>query len=538
MLRRQVRGGPAAANERLFPVVGVGASAGGLEAFTQLLRHVPPDTGMAFVLVQHLDPTHTSLLGEVISRATEMPVAEAADGVRVEPDHVYVIPPNADLGMADGRLTVASGAAGARPHLPIDAFFRDLARERGPRAIGVVLSGTASDGTEGLRAIQAENGVTIAQEPASAKFPGMPESAIAAGVVDQALPIVGIAEALTRLAKHPYVAAGKPEGARDDDAIAAICGVVRRATGVDFTAYKASTFDRRLARRMALRQTATHPEYLALLERDAEEPIALYEDALIHVTSFFRDPEVFDALKRDVFPAILAHKTERAPVRVWVAGCSTGEEVYSLAIALLEYLSDGAGDGSHAVQLFGTDASERAIERARRGVYAEGALRDIGEERRRKYFTKVDGAFVIRKSVRDLCVFVHHDLATDPPFSKLDLVSCRNVLIYFGPDLQRRIVAMLHYCLVQPGFLLLGASESIGGFPDLFSVVDKDHKIFARTAAASALTFTSRTESRPLPRAAQRWRTSRRRAPPTPRGRSTGCSSRATRRPACSWTRR
>jgi two-component system CheB/CheR fusion protein len=286
--------------------------------------------------------------------------------------------------------------------------------------------------------------------------------------------------------------------------LAKICAIVRRAEGVDFSEYKAATFERRLARRMALRQVTNYAAYLRLLESEADEVTQLYEDALIHVTSFFRDPEAFDALKKEVFPAILAAKKPGAAWRIWVAGCSTGEEIYSIAIALLEFLRETVAEpeDGHRIQLFGSDASRLAIERARQGVYAESALRDVSDERRRKYFVKIDSGYRIHKAVRDLCVFVHHDLARDPPFSKVDLVSCRNVLIYFDQPLQKRIFGMLHYCLVHPGFLLLGQSESVGSFTQLFSPVDKAHKIFARTAGASALQFASRVDLEPARRVA------------------------------------
>ena len=481
-----------------FPIVGIGASAGGLEAFTQLLGALPPDTGMAFVLIQHLDPTHTSLLSEALAKATAMPVRQAEDGSPVEPNHVYVIPPNADIAILHGRLTLLPRNDEAhKPHLPVDFFFRALAADRGNHAIGVVLSGTASDGTEGLRAIKAENGITFAQAPRSAKFGGMPHSAIEAGVVDYPLAIPAIAEELVRLSGHPYLAGDRlrPE-ANDDRTLNKIFVLVRNAFGLDFSEYKAPTFERRLARRMALRQVDGISAYLAILIAEPEELRRLYEDALIHVTSFFRDPEVFDALKTSVFPEILKHKAEGAPVRLWVAGCSTGEEVYSLAISLLEFIGDSYP--SHAIQIFGSDVSEKAIEKARLGNYPDSALRDVTDERRKRFFSKADGGYRINKNVRDLCVFVKHDLARDPPFSKLDLVSCRNVLIYFDQVLQKRVVRTFHYALNQPGYLLLGRTENISGFSHVFSATDKSSKVFARTAVASTLEFAPRSEVHPL----------------------------------------
>jgi two-component system CheB/CheR fusion protein len=491
--------GATTAPERLsgvnFPVVGIGASAGGLEAFTQLLAQLPTDGGMALVLVQHFEPTHRSFLGEALVHATEMPVSEARHGQRVEPNHVYVIPPGADISIEKGRLLLAPRGdelAEAHPpqlpHLPIDLFFRSLAAERGSQAIGVVLSGTASDGTEGLRAIKAEGGLTFAQDPETAKFAAMPRSAIEAGVVDRGLPIVELAKELVRLTRHPYIhivaGAGRPPGG-DAATLAKIMAVVKSATGVDFKEYKAPTFERRLARRMALRRVADLEIYLGLLRRDPEEARALYEDTLIHVSSFFRDPQVWETLKTSVFPAIVKDKPEGAPIRFWVAGCSTGEEVYSLAIALLEFL--GAERRSHPAQIFGSDVSERAIQAARAGRYTEGAMRGISDERRQRHFTAVDRGCRVNKAVRDLCVFGRHNLAHDPPFSKLDLLSCRNVLIYFDMTLQKRVLPMFHHSLNQPGFLLLGRTEHISGFGRLFSEADRASKIFARTDAPSSL---------------------------------------------------
>jgi two-component system, chemotaxis family, CheB/CheR fusion protein len=472
-----------------FPIVGIGASAGGLEAFTRLLSLLPADTGMAFVLIQHLDPTRASFLPDALSRVTTMPVVEAEDGAQMEPSRVYVIPPSADVALEKGKLRLrVRGGDGRGSHLPVDLFLLALAQERGNRAIGVVLSGTASDGTEGLRAIKAAGGITLAQDPQSAKFGGMPRSAVDAGVVDHCLPLSQLAEELVRLSRHPYLSAGRPGLAGGDGVtLRKILRVVRDAVGVDFAEYKRPTLERRIARRMTLSRAQDLPAYLRILEADSQEIRALYEDTLIHVTSFFRDLEVFEQLKSAVFPKILRHKAEGAPIRIWVAGCSTGEEVYSLAIVLLEYLQ--AAGSNQPVQIFGSDVSDRAIERARGGTFPDSAMREVSQERRQRYFTKTDSGFRINKAVRDLCVFVRHDLARDPPFSKLDLASCRNVLIYFDQVLQRRIIATFHHCLREPGFLLLGRTEAISGFSQLFSPVDKAHKIFARTAAPSQLHF-------------------------------------------------
>jgi len=445
---------------------------------------------MALVLVQHLDRTHASFLSEALARATTMIVTQVENGMRLEPDRVYVIPPNADIVISHDVLTLRPRESStAKLHLPIDLFFRSLAAERKSQAIGVILSGTASDGTEGFKAIKAEGGITFVQDPSSARFDGMPRSAIDAGVTDYSLPLPRLAEELLRVCRHPYVAVRyeAPPGHEDGEALHEIFALVRNVVGVGFDEYKAATFQRRLARRMALCGLRNMQEYLKLLHENPIEVRALYEDILVHVTSFFRDEEVFEGLKKQVFPEILKHKAKGAPVRLWAAGCSTGEEVYSLAIALLEFLGDSSR--SNTIQIFGSDLSQRRIEKARAGVFPDSAIRDLSEERRRRYFTKLERGYRIKKDVRELCVFVRHDLARDPPFSKMDLVSCRNVLIYFGEALQKRVLASIHYSLNQPGFLLLGHTESVPWLSQFFSVVDKAAKVFARSATHNTLRF-------------------------------------------------
>jgi two-component system CheB/CheR fusion protein len=483
-------------------VVGIGASAGGLEAFTQLLGLLPPDTGMAFIFIQHLSPTHTSFLSEALSRATQMPVAQAGDGMRVQPNHLYVIPPGEDMEIAGGVLSLRTRVDETRKlHLPVNIFLRSLAATRGSQAIGVILSGTASDGTEGLRAIKAESGITLVQEPRTAKFAGMPQSAVQAGVVDFCLELPQLAQELVRLSHHSYTTATQKERSQHSDdfgTLERLFAVVRAAVGIDFSEYKSATFERRLARRMALRRMETLADYVKFIEKTPDEARALYEDVLIHVTSFFRDPEAFEALKKHVFPALLKHKPEGPPLRLWAAGCSTGEEVYSLAISLLEFLGEVRRPG--LIQIFGSDISAQAIEKARAGFYPDSAMRELSKERKARFFTQVEGGFRIAKAVRELCVFVRHDLARDPPFSKLDVVTCRNVLIYFTPELQKRALATFHYCLNDPGFLLLGRTESTSGLSHLFTPVNKVQKLLARVAGPSRLRFTRGAE---LPLAAR-----------------------------------
>src|SRR4051812_17267011 len=438
---------------------------------------------MAFVVIQHLDPTHGSMLAEALAPATTMKVATAVSGMRVEPGHVYVIPPNHDLALDENSLVLVPREKSRKLHLAIDFFFRSLAEQRGAQAIGVVLSGSGTDGTEGLRAIRAEGGITFAQDPSTARFSEMPRAAITAGGVDTGMPIPLLAAELVRLSRHPYLSAADPEMTSEDDAgnFEKILAIVRSRTGADFSEYKQATIERRAARRMALRGAEDRESYLRLLQTDEAEARALCEDVLIHVTSFFREPATFAALANDVLPRILEQKTGGASLRAWVAGCSTGEEVYSLAISLLE--SEALRQHPMPIQIFGSDVSERAVEHARAGLYSDTALRDVSDEIRRKYFVRLERGYRITKQVRDLCVFVRHDLARDPPFARLDLVSCRNVLIYFGPALQKRVIATFHYCLNQPGFLVLGRSESIGSYAQFFTAVDRENKDYSQQSS-------------------------------------------------------
>ena len=493
----------AASTRSTFPIVGVGASAGGLEAFADLLRNLPDATGAAFVLIQHLDPAHPSLLREALARTTKLPVEAIRDGLRVEPNHIYVTPSNADIGILKGTLNLVPRPTNVRgPHLPIDFFFKALASDRTNQAIGVVLSGTGSDGTEGLREIKAEGGVTFVQDPHAAKFPGMPQAAIGAGLADFVLPLPELARELGRVGKHPFLARpiqpsvlASPSEQSDLDKVLVI---LRAAVGVDFSDYKVTSIRRRLARRMAVHRLTELHEYVQLLRDDPAEASALFDDLLIHVTSFFRDPDAFEKLSERVFPEILQQKRHGGTIRVWCAGCSTGEEAYGLAIALREFLArENALDVP--IQIFASDVSEKAIAVARTGLYSEASVRDIGSERLARYFTRVDGGgYQIAKAIRERCAFVKHDLASDPPFSKLDLVTCRNVLIYFDPDLQKRVLGMFHFALNYPGFLLLGRAENIPDGGNLFTSVDPDAKIFARTGVKSALRFTQPRDALPF----------------------------------------
>jgi chemotaxis methyl-accepting protein methylase/GAF domain-containing protein/PAS domain-containing protein len=474
---------------RACPIVGVGASAGGLEAFSQLLEHLPADTGMAFVFVQHLDPQHASLLTELLARKSRMPVTQVTDETAVAANHVYVIPPNTDLVIEAGRLRLSARSEPAGRHLPIDGFLQSLADERGERAIGVILSGAASDGSRGLAAIKSAGGVTFAQDPGSAKYPSMPQSAIAAQVVDFVLSPRAIARELARIGRHPYVAKRKatevPRGLPEHDAgmLNVIFEILREAFGVDFTDYKFPTIRRRVGRRMLLHTIDDLDEYVTLLRSDPDEVDALYHDILIRVTEFFRDPDSYAALRAEVLPAIVRARGPDSPIRVWVPGCATGEEAYSLAISLLDVIAEE--EARRSLKVFATDINERDLERARAGVYPETIGSSVAPDLLRRYFVSVNGNYQVSKAVREMCVFARHDLTKDPPFSRLDLVSCRNVLIYLGPALQKRVVPLLHHALRPDGYLVLGSSETVGKFGELFATVDRKHKIYARKASPS-----------------------------------------------------
>ncbi len=466
-------------------VVGVGGSAGGLEAFREILENIPAEDDITFLFVQHLPPGHKSLLPELLARVTPLTVAEAESGVRLLPRHVYLIPPDADLAVHDGCVVLTPRVGARRPHMPIDHMLRSLADDQKGRAVGVVLSGGGTDGTLGLKAIKAECGITFAQDEKTARHDSMPRSAITDGWVDYVLPPDEIARQLVRLARHPYTSQQNAALAPVADGVVdQILGVLRGNSGVDFTQYKRTTIIRRIRRRMALRGLESSAEYLNQLREDHAEAQNLYQDLLIRVTRFFRDEEAFESLKSVVFPALIKDRSPNVPIRVWVAGCASGEEVYSLAICLLEFL--GERNLNSPVKILATDVNDAALDRARAGVYVDNIELDVPPERLRRFFAKVDGHYQIGKVVRDLCVFSRHNLATDPPFSRLDFISCRNVLIYMDVPLQKRVLPALHYALNPGGFLLLGSSESIGAFGDLFAVVDAKNRIYTRNHAGHA----------------------------------------------------
>lgn len=463
--------------EPSFSVVGVGASAGGLDAFTQLLKGLPDDTGMAFVLVQHLAPSHPSALAEILSRATTMPVTEVQGEPEVEPNHVYVIPPDRSMIIVAGALQLLP-REGRGAHHPIDQFFRSLAEERQHRAIGVVLSGTANDGTLGLEAIKAGGGITFAQD-ATAQHEGMPKSAIASGSVDFVLPPGEIAKEIVRIGQYPYAGReGRTDPPEDKPSLAQVVQILHQATGVDFTHYKFNTLYRRVTRRMVFQKMTSLREYVPYLRQTAVEVDALYQDILINVTSFFRDPEAFEALKKQVFTALIKDRSPNDPVRLWTLGCSTGQEAYSLVMAFTEAAT--ALGSTVPIQLFATDLNAAGIEKARAGIYSKNIAQDVSPERLRRFFTEVDGSYRISKTIRDSCVFSRHNVLTDPPFSRIDVISCRNLLIYLEPVLQQRVMPLMHYALKPSGCLWLGGSETIGNHRNLFQVQDAKHKIYVK----------------------------------------------------------
>lgn len=478
---------------RLPPVVAIAASAGGLKAFRQLISNLPQDTGMAYVLIQHLDPTHKSILAELLDRDSAIPVVEISDGMQVQADHVYVIPPNHHLSILHDSLQFIPEVSNLERHRPADTFFRSLAEDRGRQAIGVVLSGTATDGTLGCLSIKAAGGTTFAQAADSAEHDGMPTSAVAAGCVDFVLTPQDIARELARIAHHPSLSLSMAGRAVDDmvaasaDQMSKIFILLRSRTGHDFSFYKPTTIKRRISKRMMVHKCSTIADYIGVLQSNVTELDALFHDLLINVTAFFRDPEGFEELRRKVLPRIIDKRPADLPVRIWVPACSTGQEAYSIAILLQEYFAEHALSNPPHVQIFGSDIDQSAVEAARNGLYAETYLNEMPVAQRERYFYRVAGGYQVKRQLRDMCVFAVQSLIKDPPFSRLDLVSCRNLMIYFNAALQKKVLNLLHYSLLPGGFLMLGTSESIGNQSELFSTVSKKQKIYQKKAVAARL---------------------------------------------------
>jgi two-component system CheB/CheR fusion protein len=480
---------PPAVSSATFPIVAIGASAGGLEAFSNLLRSLPAEPGIALIFIPHLDPTHESAMVELLSRTTRLPVLQAAEGMRVAVNRVYVLPPNSDMSITGGVLHLVRREAGRGHHMPIDTFFRSLADDQAANAIGVILSGTANDGTLGLAAIKDSAGITFAQDSDSAKYDGMPNSAIASGVVDYVLTPDRIAQELIRIQKQPSAPEFPTEAFDGKDRLMRdVFRLLKGYSKVDFIDYKTATIRRRILRRMNINHVDELSDYVKLLHRNPQEVEALYRDVLINVTSFFRNPEVFESLHEVVYPKILMDRSSSEPVRVWVPGCSTGEETYSHAISLVETLSELRIEVP--IQIFGTDLSENAIQKARTGVYKENIANEVSELRLRRFFHKVTGGYQISKSIRDMCVFARQNVFSDPPFSRMDLISCRNVLIYLSPVLQKKVIPIFHYALKPNGFLLVGNTEGLlGSGAEIFDLTERKSKIYQKKPVPSPVTF-------------------------------------------------
>ncbi len=473
---------------KVFPIVGIGASAGGLEAFEQFLRSTPPDTGMAFVLVQHLDPTHNDIMAELLQRVTKMKVFQVKDATRVEPDCVYVIPPNKDMSILHGVLHLMEPSARRGLRLPIDFFFRHLAEDQKTRSIGVILSGMGTDGTQGLKAIKEKMGMTMVQDPASAKFGGMPGSAVDMGLADY----IGRAEDLPAklLAYVKHTAASKARLAAEEKtsgALEKVCILLRAHTGNDFFLYKKNMLYRRIERRMSIHQIDKILLYVRFLQENPQELDLLFKELLIGVTNFFRDSDAFEVLKAKAIPMLLKNRMPDNTLRIWVPGCSTGEEAYSMAIILREMLDEVKSKSRYKVQIFATDIDKDAIDKARHGIYPGSIAADVSPERLKKFFVKEDGNYRVGKEIREMVIFAPQNVTTDPPFTKLDLISCRNLLIYLNPELQKKLLFLFHYCLRPEGILFLGPSETTGSLTDLFGALEVKWKLYVRRESAAAM---------------------------------------------------
>ena len=468
-----------------FPIVGIGASAGGLEPFEQFFRHAPIDSGMAFVLVSHLDPDHASMLTEILQRTTSMPVVEALDQVKVLPNCVYAIPPNRDMSIFNGELQLSAPDMPRGQRMVIDAFLRSLAEDQGEKAIGIVLSGTGTDGTLGLRAIQGAGGITLVQEPSTAKYDGMPISAIQAGYATYVLPVDKMPEKMLSGSRNFSFQQEKQNlPASTTSGMNRILMLLRSATGHDFSLYKKSTIGRRIERRMSQHNIESLETYARYLKEHLPEVHWLFKELLINVTSFFRDAEAFVALKHDILPMMLKDKPEGYVFRVWVAGCASGEEAYSIAILLRELMDETHNE--FKTQIYSTDLDDDAIALARAGIYPPNIAQDVAPERLRRFFIKEDAGYRVKKEIREMVVFATQSIIKDPPFTKLDLLSCRNLMIYLEPDLQNRVIPAFHYALKPGGVLFLSPSESIGNHTDLFLPLNRKWKLYQTTPSVAS----------------------------------------------------
>jgi two-component system, chemotaxis family, CheB/CheR fusion protein len=458
-------------------VVGIGASAGGLEAVSELLKHLPSNTGMTFVFIQHLEPRQTSRLTDILSRITDMPVEVATDRLRMRRNHLYVMSPGLDITLSDGVLVLERRTESAGKHLPIDSFFHSLAKEQKSKAVAIILSGMGHDGSAGLKSIKEQGGTVFAQDEPSAQHGSMPAAAIDSGYVDIVTTPRKIAAELVRLAQE-RPKKGQKKRSVAENSLRSIFSLLRSKSEVDFTQYRKTTVRRRIQRRMVVHRIDNMDDYFALLKRNPEELDALFREMLIHVTSFFREPETFEALRSIVLPRLLEVRAKNDPIRIWLPGCSTGEEAYSLAIIVTEFFDNRIE--SPGIQIFATDVSERVLEIARKGIFDSSIEASISKDRRRRFFSKHELGYQVNKHVRDLCVFARQNVLRDPPFSRLDLISCRNVLIYFETAAQKKLIPIFHYALKPGGFLLLGGAETVGSFGDLFQPVDSTTKLFVK----------------------------------------------------------
>ena len=474
-----------------FPVIGIGASAGGLEALELFLGKVPEKSGMAFVVVQHLDPTREGIMVELLKRATVMPVFQAQEHTTVMPDCVYLIPPNKDMSLFHGVLHLFDPGAPRGLRLPIDFFFRSLADDRQERSIGVILSGMGTDGTLGLKSIKERSGMIFVQDPASAKFNGMPKSAIGTGLVDFVAPVEELPSKIIAYLKNKPLIFDRFETAiidKDDSSFEKIVFLLRSQTGHDFSLYKKTTIYRRIERRMGIHQIDKLATYIRLLQENFQELELLFKELLIGVTSFFRDQEAWEQLKEHILPELFRVRIPHQPLRAWVPGCSTGEEAYSLAIVFKEVLEQLELNTNISFQIFATDLDRDAIEKARQGFYSPNIAADVSSERLRRFFIEEEHGYRVTQKIREMVVFAPHNIIMDPPFTKLDILSCRNLLIYLTPKLQKKLMALFHYSLNPSGILFLGSAETIGSLSDHFIPLEGKGRLYRR------LEFSPRTE--------------------------------------------
>ena len=469
-----------------FPIVGIGASAGGLEALEQFLSRVPPGSGMAFVIVQHLDPTHKGIMPELLQRATGMKVVQVKDRTPVHPDCVYVIPPNKDMSILHGVLHLLAPASPRGLRLPIDFFLHALAQDRQEHSIGVILSGMGSDGTLGLRAIKEKAGVTLAQDPATAKFDSMPRSAIDAGLADIVAPVGELPSKILAYLQCslPITRSDEPLEDRTQSALEKVIVLLRTHTGNDFTLYKRNTLHRRIERRMGIHQIAKMTGYVRYLQENSQELDLLFKELLIGVTNFFRDPAVWEEMRTRSLPTLLASRAPGHALRAWVPGCSTGEEAYSLAIAFREAVEEMKPKANFALQIFATDLDRDAIDKARHGFFPENIAADVSPERLSRFFTKEERGYRVRREIREMVIFAPQNLIMDPPFTKLDILSCRNLLIYLTAEVQKKLMPLFHFSLVPGGLLLLGSAETVGASTGLFAPLSAKSRIFRRIEPA------------------------------------------------------